>query len=408
MKILMVTDSFYPDNIGGSENVIYHLSRYLIAKGHEVYVLVRRGELGDKYSDEIDGIKIIRYDDKIRSFGLLYVPSVVGLKRAFYEITQKIKFDIFHFHHSLTAHALISKKMNSVYTFYGPSAQEFEAEVYDRRHKYSFLKRITMPLWVKAKSIVLKKMERKSLDKASRIIVNSDYMKKMINEIHGNKYDNIIEKVPAGADIYRFKPAENKDEDRSKINLPKDKFIILTVRRLVARMGVENLVQAIPGVIKLYPDIHLVIAGKGYMREKLEKTVSDLNLSGNVAFAGFVNDDLLPVYYRSADLFVLPTKELEGFGIVTIEALASGIPVLGTKIASTEEVLGNFDKTLLIPDTNPKSIEKKIIEYLKRQDKDEIKKRAREYAKQFGWDNVNSKILRQYENIIDLSRVRSK
>ena len=85
-------------------------------------------------------------------------------------------------------------------------------------------------------------------------------------------------------------------------------------------------------------------------------------IEGHIHFAGFISEDKLPAYYQMADIFVLPTKELEGFGLVTIEAMASGLPVVGTPVGGTNEILGQFDSSFLFKGTDPNSMAELIME----------------------------------------------
>ena len=94
------------------------------------------------------------------------------------------------------------------------------------------------------------------------------------------------------------------------------------------------------------------------------------------------------MYYQSADIFVLPTRALEGFGLVTVEALLSGIPVLGTPVGATPEIIEKIDKNIFFQDTTPKSIAKLIIEYLKSPDLiRNLRTKCREYVlKNYSWE----------------------
>ena len=87
------------------------------------------------------------------------------------------------------------------------------------------------------------------------------------------------------------------------------------------------------------------------LKEELVQLSRRLKIEGNIKFAGFIPEQDLPDYYRAADAFILPTLELEGFGLVTLEALACGTPVLGTPIGGTKEILGMFDPSYLFKDT---------------------------------------------------------
>jgi glycosyltransferase involved in cell wall biosynthesis len=144
--------------------------------------------------------------------------------------------------------------------------------------------------------------------------------------------------------------------------MPQDKVILFTVRNLVQRMGLENLIIAFHKLGKEATDIHLVIGGKGPLEDGLIALARSFGIEQKVHFTGFISEDQLPLYYQMADLFVLPTRELEGFGLVTLEAMASGLPVIGTPVGGTKEILGKFNPEFLFDDTQPDSIAKLALE----------------------------------------------
>jgi len=143
-------------------------------------------------------------------------------------------------------------------------------------------------------------------------------------------------------------------------------FVLLTVRNLVPRMGLAELIQAVARLRGDIPRLRLLIGGSGVLRSELETQVKALGLDDYVRFLGFVPETLLPDYYRAADLFVLPTAELEGFGLVTIEALASGTPVLGTSVGATDEILDKLDPSLLAAGTGAESLAASIAALYRR------------------------------------------
>jgi glycosyltransferase involved in cell wall biosynthesis len=153
---------------------------------------------------------------------------------------------------------------------------------------------------------------------------------------------------------------------RDRLGLPVDRFILLTVRNLVPRMGLENLIEAMRIVAGAIPEIYLVIGGAGPLKASLIRQRDDLKLRDHVLFSGFIPEADIPDYYRAADVFVLPTVELEGFGLVTLEALASGTPVLGTPVGGTREILGRLDANYLFRDTSPAALAELITETSRR------------------------------------------
>ncbi|MBT7087274.1 MAG: glycosyltransferase family 4 protein [Desulfobacterales bacterium] len=180
-----------------------------------------------------------------------------------------------------------------------------------------------------------------------------------LDKINTNK----IELNPGGVDLDRFKPSIEKTSIREELDIPEEKIILLTVRNLVHRMGLENLIKALELVVKNTPDIFLVIGGDGPLKNKLITLTNRLGLGDYVRFSGFIPDDDLPDYYRMSDLFVLPTKELEGFGLVTLESMATGLPVVGTPVGGTKEILNKFDSAFLFKDTTPEAMAEIILKY---------------------------------------------
>jgi glycosyltransferase involved in cell wall biosynthesis len=139
-------------------------------------------------------------------------------------------------------------------------------------------------------------------------------------------------------------------------------------------MGLENLMIAIDKVVKKLPQIYVVVAGEGPLKSDLKALIRSLNLEKFVKIAGFIPDNELPDYYRMADLFILPTKELEGFGLITLEAMSTGLPVLGTPVGGTREILSQFDQRFLFKDTDPESMASLILDICH-----QMKKRPQEW-----------------------------
>ena len=162
----------------------------------------------------------------------------------------------------------------------------------------------------------------------------------------------------------RFRPAKDKTVARQRLGLPPERPLLLSVRRLAPRMGLDNLVRAMPAVVARRPDVLLLIGGKGPERERLERLVAELGLDDHVRLLGFIADDDLAAHYQAADAFVLPTLALEGFGLVTTESLACGTPVLGTPVGATPEILRRLDPRLVLPGVTPAALAEGITAFL--------------------------------------------
>jgi glycosyltransferase involved in cell wall biosynthesis len=175
---------------------------------------------------------------------------------------------------------------------------------------------------------------------------------------------------------------------RERLGIAPAARLVVTLRNLEPRMGLLELLRAMPAVRAAHPDVHLVVAGTGPLAPALQAETTGLGLTGAVRFAGFVPEADLPAFYGAADLFVLPTQALEGFGLVTLESLACGTPVAGTPIGATPELLEPLDPALVFDGASSDSIARGLIRVLARGDAEPLRERARAYTAAFTWDSV--------------------
>ncbi len=126
------------------------------------------------------------------------------------------------------------------------------------------------------------------------------------------------------------------------------------------------------------------------MESQLKRLAKSLHLRMYVTFTGYIDEEKLPLYYQAADVFVLPTKDLEGFGLVTIEALACGTPVLATPVGANLEILGKFDKNLLFRGVDAQSMAKRILEFMSSHKANNgLSEKCRQFAVQnYSWDRI--------------------
>jgi glycosyltransferase involved in cell wall biosynthesis len=154
------------------------------------------------------------------------------------------------------------------------------------------------------------------------------------------------------------------------------------------------------------PQTLLIIGGHGPLRDKLLALVNHLGLRDHVHMVGFIPEEALVRYYQMADLFVLPSQDLEGFGLVTLEALACGLPVLGTPVGGTQEILTRWDPGFLLSDSRPQSMAQGIIDSHRRlaESADQavsISRRCREFVEShYSWDRNVAAL----ESILDGAR----
>jgi len=163
-----------------------------------------------------------------------------------------------------------------------------------------------------------------------------DFTRSAIAKALDEKSANAMVKIAPGIDTTHFIPRSDGVEIRSQLGLA-EKKIIISVGRLVHRKGQDKLIEALPDVLQKIPHAHLLLVGEGPYRKHLEKLVQKFSLSKNVTFVGRILYDKLPIYLSAADLFAMPSRsrffglEVEGLGIVYLEASACGIPVVAGK-----------------------------------------------------------------------------
>jgi phosphatidylinositol alpha-1,6-mannosyltransferase len=164
--------------------------------------------------------------------------------------------------------------------------------------------------------------------------------------------------VPNGTDPQRFQP---HDASALRRHLGfSDRPLLLTVGRLVRRKGVDTVLRALPAIAQNGPDVAYVVVGTGPDRPRLERLAARLGVLDRVRFVGEVNHDRLPLYYSAADLFVMPAREdppdVEGFGLVFLEANACGTPVIGARTGGIPDAVVDGETGLLVPPNAPEAL----------------------------------------------------
>lgn len=198
-----------------------------------------------------------------------------------------------------------------------------------------------------------------------------------------------------GFDPSKFHPVDMGKARRS-LGLPIDSKIILNISRLHEVKGQNHLISSIGYILKIRNDVVCYIGGIGPFKEDLKKHISSLNLQENVKLLGLVPDSEMNNLVNSCDVFVLPSLS-ESFGIVQIEAMACGKPVIATRNGGSEEVIISKEYGLLVDPANSEDLTDKILVALDREwDRDKILT----YAEQYTWANVAKEIVCVYEQVL--------
>ncbi len=358
LNILFVADVSIAKVIGGAERVLYEQSTRMSQRGHNIHSLTRRLPHHEDNHEIIQGVNEWRYDYDPDNPATFIKATWLNTNRLFEHLHKKYNFDCINFHQPFSALGINQSKMSSaspkIYTCHSLSFEEFSSR--DSKGNGIFHK-ISSFLQI----LIRKKIEKYALKKSNVIAVLSRFTQDKLVGAYNIPIEK-IKTIPGGVDLIKFRSDDSKAVIRKQLNIPQDKVILFTVRNLVQRMGLESLIIAFHELIKEASDIQLVIGGKGPLENGLIALARSFGIEQKIHFTGFISEEQLPLYYQMADFFVLPTKELEGFGLVTLEAMASGLPVLGTPVGGTKEILGNFDQSFLFKGTDPNSIAALILE----------------------------------------------
>lgn len=208
---------------------------------------------------------------------------------------------------------------------------------------------------------------QKALQHADKILAVSNYTReRLLTE--QNLDPNKVSLLPNTFNSDRFSIKPKPSYLLKRHQLQPNQPVILTVNRLSSKesyRGYDRIIEALPQIKQHIPNVHYIIVGKGDDRERLEKSIRQQNLQDCVTLAGFIDDRELPAYYQLCDLFAMPSK-LEGFGIVYLEALASGKPVLGGDRDGAIDALCQGELGVLVNPDDVNEIANKIIAILQK------------------------------------------
>jgi phosphatidyl-myo-inositol dimannoside synthase len=232
------------------------------------------------------------------------------------------------------------------------------------------LRALGIPYWICAHGIecwdIHSTADREALEKASRILCVSRYTEARIL----SAFPALKGRTRILPDHVDPPPAKKMDRTaaRTLLDLPKDSTLLLTVSRLSQAeryKGHREMFQCFPQLLKVYPQLCHVIAGDGDDRTTLENLASEAGLAQRVFFLGHLDDTHLEAAYAACDYFVMPSTG-EGFGIVFLEALVRGIPVLGGNRDGSNDPLQDGKCGILVDPASPEALTAGLLELLSR------------------------------------------
>lgn len=334
MKIACVATGWYPQSPGGLEKYVYGMTQALLRAGDSVDLFVTgtpqlNAERARAYSIGRPGEPLWKR----------MLDARLTFAKSFRE-----PYDIVNLHFAMNALPLIpfiNHRTPRVVHFHGPWGAESRAE------------------GGSALSASIKEaLERFVYHRADRFIVLSTAFKDLL-VTYGVDADR-VGVIPMGVDCDFFQPSDDRRAVREALGWPVEAKVFFTARRLINRVGLMELLKAANMVREARADFVLKIAGKGPLHGDLVAAIDSLGLRECVELLGFVSEDDLVRCYQGADVTMLPTQSLEGFGTIISESLACGTPVIVTPIGGMPEAVAPLCVDLITHSASPEDIAERM------------------------------------------------
>jgi glycosyltransferase involved in cell wall biosynthesis len=344
MRFIFLTLGYHPDLDGGAYRYAAEVAERLAARGHEVQVITTNPENKLPPTEDLNGVRIRRLRSAARGIGG-FSRNLSERNLEAHNILIKIAGlgapkTLVASHHAYFESA--QRDFVDTQFFHGPWGLEYRLA--QKARSYGFVRRLLDPVIAQR----MHRLEANALGRCRRILVASEYIKTQLAGWH-HGVAAPVEVVGGGVNFDQFAPARNRARVRSTWKLDSNAFLFLTVRRLDPRMGLLSVVAAFGKIAATEPRARLWLAGRGPQESEIKKVVEKLGLGEKVRLLGFVPEADLPSLYQAADCTLMPSLDLEGFGLATAESLACGTPVLASNAAANPEVVRPLGEQLLFP-----------------------------------------------------------
>lgn len=360
--ILVTTLSYDPDRGGGGVRLAYDLATGLAQRGHQVSVVCEDLHDHGIECEIIEGVTVLRYRLP-PARGVVFrrheqhIAAAMGVTKEYLPDPPQVVHG-----HSLFQYAaalrLYKGRSRFCYTIHSPFVDELRITwgAQGAAGKFKTLLGIS----------TIRRLELEILGESTSLIAESEYTRSLIGHHYGDALANRVQVIPGWVDLERFTPisVDRVEQVREGLGWPTDRPVFFVLRRLEARMGLDNLLQALALVHQRGYQFHTVIGGSGSQLARLTNLCNALGLESQVTFMGFVPGEQLALAYGACDASIVPTAQLECFGIIALEALACGRPVLVTPVGALPEVMQHFEPQWIARGYAPEDIADLLCAYL--------------------------------------------
>jgi len=374
MKIVQVHSSFFPI-IGGVVSYIYNLCRELVKRGHDVTIITSTLGTNNKVGvEELEGIEIKRLKPVFKLGGTPIIPGLfLELRRA--------NADIIHTHlpapYTSDLSCFVSKRGNipCVLTYHNDIVSDGILSYVGKLYNVTALRFL--------------------LGNVERIIITQP--RYLSFSSHLKNYKHKINVIPIGVNVSKFKPLRIEGKENSI-------FFLSLLDKAHGYKGLDYLLRALAQVKKEISDVKLIVGGEGELISYYQQTVKLLGLEKAVEFHGFIPDEKLIEYYNRCSVFVLPSisSAQEGFGIVLLEALACGTPVIATDIVGVTEDVEASNAGIIVQPKDTEALANAIVRMLRDENlTTEMGRNGRKLVEEkYTWGKVANEVLNLYDELV--------
>jgi len=390
LKELLVLDSaIFGDAYGGSHRFAFELAQAMAKRGVSIHFLVANVTRNKPQSEIINGIHVHRYPPLIMGNPLMKgIQHIWQARKELKAVMKTISFDLVWGHSPIQTAAYLSLCRSPgktgpplIYTVHSP----WLFERLSNKGKLSFFERT-----------IIRSIEVHVIKRASLVHWLSVAMYEETKRAYHFAVPNDKALVLAGGTKRGHFPKQRPSLLSSRDSRITQFFVL---RRLEPRMGLNNLIEACAKLAAKRHDFQVIIGGKGSLKDKLERAIREKGVSDFVKLVGFIPEEAVDSYYSRSHCVIIPSQELEGFGLVILEAWARGIPVIGTPVGGMKELLSRHIPECLTDGTDPESLARKMNWFmdLSLEEREALSRQARQAVEEYYWDNLVDRYLQVIE-----------
>ena len=367
MKLLIISEGYYPYT-GGLEKIVTEVAEGLNEKyDHEVTVLTSTREKVKPYQDNVNGIEV-HYVPLNTSHGKAeFIKELYFMRKTLKKMLQE-HFDII----SIQYMGYFSAIFSTIKTDIPYSISIHGTDVTGNQ------------------GVLIKKIQRRVVKRAEVVISNSYFLARELERKLLISLQDKLKVIWNGIDLINYKPVEKLTTEHT----------VVSVGRFVYKKGFDVLIEAFALVVDKYNDVKLLIAGDGEERVKCEELAEEYGIKNNIQFLGKIPNNKIGEVFEKGRIFVCPSRN-ESFGIVVLEAMAMGIPVIATNSGGVCEIIDDNKYGCIVPIENPTALANKMIELLGNEDEClELRGKGLKRVKEFSIQKVEEKYEQVFSRLL--------